>query len=237
MAKGMQKIKLIGIMATVCAMSISANAAQPGLYLGGQMGWGNVTDSGLSSGEMSATIGNALGHGNFTLSSFHGQHSESGFAWRVFGGYQIGYNWALEIGWSEFPRLPVDAYANGFDNFAGQPYFAQTSGTMKVSAFDFVGKYIYPFACHMNVYGKLGLAYVDGHFNYSVTVQEPALEATAPDDTITDRVYPTAGIGVSYDFRPDISMDLSYSRIQKVGDSEQLGSMNLVLLAMALHFG
>ncbi|VVC76560.1 hypothetical protein AQUSIP_18760 [Aquicella siphonis] len=226
------------IMSGALLMSgTQSHAAQPGLYLGGQLGWGNVTESGVSRGDMGQMINEALGYGNFTVTNFKGTTDETGFAWRVFGGYQIGYHWAAEIGWTLFPRLPIDAYASGDDHTTGLPYQAGTSGTFKTSAFDLVGKYIYPLPCCFNLYGKLGLAYLTGRSNMSVNVSETGLVATADDSDITNRLYPTGGIGLGYDFRPDISMDLSYTRIQRVGNSHQLGSMDLVLLAMALHFG
>jgi len=89
-------------------------AAQPGLYLGGQAGWGYVHDSGISSGDMDHMIGEALDHFNFTTSSFNGTNSDGGFAWRVFGGYQIGYHWAVEAGWSQFENLSVRCISSGY---------------------------------------------------------------------------------------------------------------------------
>lgn len=234
-----------GLLSLSVASLISGSvfAAQPGLYVGGQMGYGYVHDSGISDGEMSALVGEALGYGNFTTTTFNGQFSENGFAWRVYGGYQIGFNWAMEIGWSHFPRVPVDASQTGLDLNTGLPYVATTSGTFQTNAFDGVGKYIFyiPRMCQLSIYGKLGLAYVVGRSNESVSVSEDSpvngVLVTADDQSITDRVYPTFGFGVNYDFRPDISMDLSYTRIQKVGTSDQLGSIDTVLLGMSLHFG
>jgi len=218
-------------------VGMSAYAAQPGFYVGGQMGWGNVTQTGISSGEMGQLISGALNDSNYTTTTFRGASNGNGFAWRVFGGYQVGYHFAAEMGWTVFPHLPIDARATGIDLDTGQPFVAGTKGTFKTSAFDLVGKYIFPLPCQFNVYGKLGLAFVVGNYNESVTLSEPGLTSTADDDGTTNRLYPTAGIGLGYDFRPDISADLSYSRIQKVGNSEQLGSINVVLLALILHFG
>jgi hypothetical protein len=215
-------------------------AAQPGLYLGGQVGWGTVHNSGISEGDMGHMIDEALGNGAFTITSFNGTTSDSGFAWRVFGGYQIGYNWALEVGWAQFPDLPIKANATGIDNVAGLPFVVNTSsGIFKTTAFDLVGKYIYPFPCfcRMNVYGKLGVAYVNGRTTPVMAVTEDGVIEAGEDVIISDRVFPTASIGLSFDFRPDISADLSYTRIQKVGESGQLGSIDTLLLAMALHFG
>jgi len=215
-------------------------AARPGLYLGGQAGWGNVHDSGISEGDMGHMIGEALGEFNFTINSFNGTTSDSGFAWRVYGGYQIGYNWAVEAGWAQYSNLSIDATAAGIDNATGVPYTVGTSsGIFKTTAFDVVGKYMYaiPYFCPLHIFGTLGLAFVTGHTEPVMAVTEAGIVSGGEDVITATKVYPTFGIGLSYDLRNDISADLFYSRIQKVGDSDHLGSIDMVTLGMALHFG
>lgn len=236
----MRLSRLLSLSLVSLLLSSAIHAARPGYYLGGQLGWGHIQGTGVSDGDMGYMITQALGYSNYTVTSFNGTTSDSGVAWRVFGGYQIGYQWAMEIGWSMYPKLPVDATATGRDLATSQAFsVTTTTGTFKTAAFDFVGKYMYrlPFCCRMNVYGKLGAAYVIGRTTPTVTVSEPGLSAAGEDVIIANRVFPTGSIGLAYDLRNDISMDLSYTRIQKVGHSEQLGSMDAVLLAMSLHFG
>lgn len=218
-------------------LSLAANAAQPGYYLGGALGWGHVSNSGISKSDMSDLIESALGYPNFTFNSFDGDSSGSGFAWRVYGGYQFGYYWAGEMGWSIYPRLSVKATASGDDLITALPYGAGTEGTFKTGVFDAVVKGIYPLPCNFTIYGKLGLAFVTGWANESVTVTETNLSATAENNDTYTRLFPTAGVGVTYDFRPDMSLDLAYSRVQEVGESEQLGSLDMVSLGLVLHFG
>jgi len=226
-------------LAGIAALLINtlSYAAQPGYYLGGQMGWGNVNQSGLSEGDMGGVMINAFGYSNFSMNNFSGTSSETGFAWRVFGGYQIGYNWAMEIGWSILPKLPVDAHVTGTDFVTGLDYEAHTTGTLKTGIFDAVGKYIYYLPCQFNIYGKLGLAYVTGWTNEDLFINELGFTVTGGGDQTLGRVYPTFGVGLGYDFRPDISMDVSYTRVQKIGNSEQLGSSDMLLAALVLHFG
>lgn len=229
---GMAVLSLISFI--ICANSY---AAQPGLYLGAQLGWANVSQTGISSADMGNMIGNAIGNGNFTVTSFNGTTSGNGLGWRVFGGYQLGYNWAAEIGWAVYPNLPIPATATGIDHNTGLPFTVSTSGTYKTAAFDLVGKYIVPLRCNFNVFGKLGLAFVVGRSNEGAEISEVDFSESANDNDTVNRLFPTFGIGVGYDFRPDISADLSYNRIQKVGNSDQLGSIDFISLGMALHFG
>lgn len=219
-------------------VGMSAYAAQPGMYLGGQIGWGNVSDTGISSGNMNQAIGLALGYGNYSSSTFNSKVSETGLAWRVFAGYQVGYNWAAELGWSLFPRLPINAVATGFDRVTDLPFTAKGFGTYKPSAFDGVAKFIYPIPCHFNLSAKLGLAYLHGWASQTVTVLENAIPiGDATDVSTTNRLFPTGSIGVGYDFRPDITTDLTYTRIQQVGSSSEIGSIDTVLLSLEFHFG
>lgn len=77
-----------------------------------------------------------------------------------------------------------------------------------------------------------------GWSNESAAISEPGGFTAAGEESDTNTsVFPTFGIGVSYDFRPDISADLSYNRVQKVGNSDQLGSLDFVALGLGFYFG
>ncbi len=223
-------------------------AAYPGLYLGGQAGWGNVSDTGISQQDMGDLITTSIDTGNFTIQSFNGTNNGNGLAGRVFIGYQYGCLAAAEFGWTKFNSLPVKANATLFDHKANLPGSASASGTMHISAFDFVGKGIVPLPYNFNVYGKLGLAYLQAWSNASAAVTERLVVAPPPGsattnsstgnigDDITSRFFPTFGVGLAYDVRPDIEFDLSYNRIQKIGSSPELGSTDFISLGIALHF-
>jgi hypothetical protein len=220
-------------------VAMNTYAALPGLYLGGQVGWGNVTDSGISRQEMGDLIESAIGNDNYTIHTFNGTTSGTGLAGRVYIGYQIGCFFAAELGWTKFNSLPIAATARAVDENNGAPIFVSTSGTLKVSAFDFVGKGIVPLPYHFNVYGKLGIGYVEGRSNSSVFFNDNGVFKTSTSESggdITRRFFPTFGLGVAYDFRPDIEVDLSWNRIQKIGNSQELGSTDFFSLGLAFHF-
>lgn len=232
---GLISLGLISLITTT-----GLQAAQPGLYLGGQLGWGQVHDVGISNGDMGIMVSNAFNYSNFSLHSFNGLNTGSGFAWRAFGGYQIGFNWAMEIGWAQFNNVAVDAYTTGFDNATNQPFTVGTSsGIFKTTVFDAVGKYMYYFPCfpQASVFGKLGVAFLTGRTDPVMSVSENGSTYLGEDLIIANRFFPTASIGLGYDFRKDISADFSYTRIQKLGYSEHLGSIDEVFLGFALHFG
>jgi len=217
--------------------TMNAHAALPGIYLGAQGGWGNVSDTGISRQFMGELVSEALDEGDFTFTSFKGNTSSNGAAGRLYVGYQFGCMSALEFGWMRFNSVPVKATATLFDRGSGFPGTVDSSGTIKMNAFDLVGKGILPLRYNINVYGKLGLAYLEGRTNASAAVTENGVVSGADNNSdITSRVFPTFGLGIAYDFRPDIEMDVSWNRIQKVGHSEALGSTDLISIGLALHF-
>ncbi len=225
------------ILSFSALITLNANAALPGIYLGGQAGWGYVNDSGISQQDMGDLITSALNYSNFTINTISGTTSGGGLAGRVFGGYQFGCNLAVEFGWTKFNSLPVKATASGNDLQTGDNFVASTSGTLKVDAFDLVAKGIMPLRYGFNVYGKLGMAYLESKSNASAVVTEPSLtNASASNMDNTNRFFPTFGIGIALDVRPDIEWDLSYNRIQKIGHSEELGSTDFISLGLLFHF-
>lgn len=232
-----------GLISFALAISLTtacAFAARPGFYVGGQAGWGDVHDAGISIGDMGYMVGQALGDYNFTIHTFNGTTSGTGFAWRAFGGYQIGYNWAMEIGWAQFNNLPVEATATGTDLGSGLPFSVGTdSGIFKTTVFDLVGKYMYyiPCFCPLSIFGKLGLAYVTGHTVPVMSVTEAGVETLGEDVITATKVFPEVSIGLGYDFRNDITADFTYTHIQKVGNTDHLGNIDELMLGMALHFG
>jgi len=233
-----KRFSTITILCCSALVAINSYAAWPGIYLGGQVGWGNVNETGISRQDMGDLINSAISSDNFTFRSFNGTTNGNGLAGRVFTGYQFGCFGALEFGWTKFNNLPVNATANVLDHNTSSTALASSSGTIKVDAFDLVGKAIIPLRYHFNAYGKLGLAYLEGRSNASVTVRENGNKSASDNanSDITGRFFPTFGLGIAYDFRPDIEMDLSWSRIQKMGDSQEIGSADFISLGLAFHF-
>lgn len=233
------RLALSGFLALI---TFPAQAAIPGLYIGTQIGMGNVSNSGISEQFMSDLIADAFGDTNFSITTFdHATTSGYGFAGRVFMGYQIGYFWGIEGGWRKFSSLPVNATAVGPDFFgAPNEFSASTTGRLSVTAFDLIAKGIIPLPYCFNLYGTLGLAYLQGYSHVTMTgfetIPGPGATFTSTDNNVTSRFYPTFGIGLGYDLKKGIEADLSYSRIQKVGNSTTLGSTDFAGLGLIFHF-
>jgi OOP family OmpA-OmpF porin len=180
---------------SMIGFSSAANAALPGYYVGGQLGWANThLDDNIPSG---ITV------------------DDTGLAGRLFTGYQFNQNFAAELGYTHFSKS--DVKVTGFGKI----------GDIKEYAVDLVAKGIMPLNNGISLYGKLGPAWLKGDASNS-------LDGTSSDES---KVYPTFGVGVSYDLTPNVPVDLSWNRIQRVGGSDNIPSTDLFSLGIAYNFG
>jgi len=241
--KIMMGVAALGVSAVVVT---NANASQPGFYLGGLLGWGKVHEENISRGDMNAVTSSAIKSNNFTTNSFKNSGVDSGAAGRLFAGYQFNENWAAEMGWSKFRNMTTNASLSGIDKVSGLPYQSTASGTLKTDAFDLVAKGIYPITNNINVYGKLGVAYLMQRANASVHVSETAKRGSVPVNALSKsgsgsnnehKIYPTFGVGATYEFTQNVAADLSWNRIQKTGGSKSMASTDLVGVGLIYSIG
>jgi OmpA-OmpF porin, OOP family len=179
---------------SMVGFSSAANAALPGYYIGGQLGWGDTH------------ISNYSDTSGYTF-------DQTGVAGRVFGGYQVNQNFATELGYTHFSNTDVKAKSSGVKQ-----------GDIEAYAVDLTAKGILPLNDVTNIYGKLGPAWIKetGASGFSGS---------------KDKVYPTFGVGVSYDITPNVPVDLSWNRIQRIGGSDNIPSTDLFSVGIAYNFG
>lgn len=195
-----KKIALGVVALGLSAAAISANAATSGVYVGGQLGYGNVHQADHVSGV-----------------------KDNHLAGRVFAGYQFNQNLAAELGWSHFSE--VTAKDHGY--YADYDYSAR----LNTNVVDAAAKGIVPVADNVSLYGKLGAAYV----MESVHAHYGPFSASASEK----KLLPEAGVGVSYAFTDNVSADVSYTRIQKVGDKNKsdINSIDFAGVGVSYTFG
>lgn len=233
----LKKISLTAVACTVFATG-QTMAAIPGAYFGVQLGWGQVHNAGISQSDANQLLNDTLGVGNYVVNSFSSDATANGVAGRVFAGYQVTCNWALELGWAKFTNAPVHANltATQITPFT-TPSTVIAPGSIATDAFDLNVKGIIPLPYHFNVYGKLGYAYLEARSQETLTTNALGVINSSQYKDIKHRYYPEFGVGAAYDLRPDFTMDLSYTRIQKTGGDTQLGSTDMVALGVIWDFG
>ena len=86
-----------------------------------------------------------------------------------------------------------------------------------------------PLQYGFSVKGKLGAAYLNE--SGAVSLNGPTLVKHTEG-----KIYPTFGAGVGYEINKSLTTDVSWVRIQKVGNNAYLKSTDLVGLGLSYHF-
>ncbi len=214
-------VSALGVMA--------ANAAAPGVYVTGQLGYANTH---MNDKTNIAAIARAAKIPFAPEAADATNLSNNGLAGRLAIGYQFNQNFAVEMGYLQLNKKKV----NGI--LGEKPDIAPASVSLKQNAIDLVGKAILPVASNLNVYGKLGVAYltttVDGKSTLDGNSVKFDLNGVAGIDK--HKWAPEAALGVSYDITPNVSVDTSWTRIQTVG-SNRPGNIDFVAVGVGYNFG
>lgn len=171
-----------------------------------------------------AYVGGQIGLANTNYN--HTTMDNSGLAGRIFGGYQFNQYFATELGYTQFSHADYKTV-----HFLGNTL----KGHIAENAVDLVGKGILPLQDGFSLYGKAGAAYLTGE--QVLTARGPdVLNGYAKHDVTEHRILPTFGVGVSYDITPNVPVDISWTRIQKVGNTD-LQSTDFFGVGVSYHFG
>lgn len=183
-----------------------------------------VGGSAIAAALPGAYVGADVGYGDVHQSvSGVDSSKDTGLAGRVFTGWQFNQYLATELGWSKF----TNATAKVADPFLS------ANATVKTDAVDVVAKGILPVADSVNLYAKAGAAYVLSRADGSAS----AFGFTNKFDMKENKWFPTFGAGATYDFTPNVAADLSYSRIQKTGNTDLFNSTDLYTVGLIYSFG
>lgn len=125
--------------------------------------------------------------------------SNNGFAARFYWGYQFVDYLAIEVGYGYYSPETYNI-PNG------------NSPEVRIQALDFVGRGILPLWWDFNVYGKAGAALV---FYSKGGLLAPSATEGHNDGISGMTMRPEVGVGVSYSFTHNWSIDISATRIMK----------------------
>lgn len=174
--------------------TMAANAAVPGFYVTGQVGY---ADTHIKSHLPS-------GAGPFL--------DNDGLAGRVGLGYKITPNAALEVGYLKLSDVKYPSEKNNA-TFSNKQY-----------AIDLAAKAMLPITHNVDMYGKVGIAYLTTQLN-------------APNEDIAKRTFaPEVAVGMSYDITPHVTVDTSLTHIQTLG-SRRPGNIDFLAVGVGYNFG
>lgn len=221
-------ISVLGVMA--------ANAAAPGVYVTGQLGYANT--------HMDHKT-NITDIDNSTPFHFHPNNendtnlSNNGLAGRIALGYQFNPTFALEVGYLRLGQTKID----GLIAHDSDPYNHDAARLkLQQNAVDFLAKGIVPICDKFNLYGKAGLAYINTAIQGKVKSDNPVVNPDISFDLngVTNiarhKLAPEVALGVSYDITPNVSVDTSWTHIQAVGKNRP-GNIDFVAVGLGYNFG
>lgn len=226
-----KKVLTTTVLGVSALTVMAANAAAPGVYVTGQLGYANThmgNKTNITDINKNTPAGFVFEANDAKISNL----SNNGLAGRIAIGYQFNQNFAVETG---YLRL-------GSKKIEGSLLQDHRKDTLQLqqNAIDFVGKGILPIAANVNVYGKLGVAYLTTDLEGKVTGDdsEPDLKAelNKAANVTKHKFAPEVALGVSYDITPNVSVDTSWTHIQPLGKNKP-GNIDFVAVGLGYNFG
>lgn len=160
---------------------------------------------------VSGQVGYADTHMKSQLSSYGVVLNNDGLAGRLAIGYKITPNAALELGYLQLSETKLK-----HSDFYNQQH-----------AIDVAAKGILPITNNVNIYGKVGVAYLTTQLDTN----------TKRNDKISKRTFsPEVAVGMGYDITPNVTVDTSLTHIQTLG-SNRPGNIDFLAVGVGYNFG
>jgi OmpA-OmpF porin, OOP family len=215
-----KKVLMTAIVSASALSVMAANAAVPGIYMTGQLGYANTHMGNKTNVDYVDQFGFQTKANNL---------SNNGLAGRLALGYQFTPNFAVEMGYLQLRKDKADGI------LYGEPPATLSLGQ---HAIDLAGKASLPVANNVNVYGKLGVAYLTTNVQLDTTLKN--VPTTYDINNVLGiakhRLAPETAIGVSYNVTPSFSVDTSWTHIQPVGHNRP-GNIDFAAVGFGYTFG
>lgn len=218
----MKKLAMIGV-AILCMSALSAQAANPGTYLG----------AGLGYGKQDTPNGSFL---NKHFPDFKNTNDTGVLGGRLFAGYNFNEYFGLEAGFTHYASSTTKASYN-----QSKLVTVKRALDYRMNTLDLVGKAYLPVGQGVNLYGLGGIARVGSEMSLSGSDAIPTANSLNKSSTL-HRIRPIYGAGISYDIpQTNLTTNLEYSHIQGSGNlktsSSAIPGANLVSLNLSYNFG
>lgn len=216
------KFKKTSVMLGVAALSaLAAPLAMAQNYSGWYLG-GNVGRTGASIDDDRITRGLA-GQGLVTT-SIEDRDTDRGY--KVFGGYQLNRNFAVEAGYFDLGKFGYTATTVPIGSLTGDI-------RVKGVNLDLVG--IWPITDRFSALGRVGVtsARTKGHFSSTGWANVPYANAH-PNERATNVKF---GAGLMYDFTPSLGMRVEAERYRINDSVGNKGHVDMVSVGLVYRFG
>lgn len=217
----------------VAALIPTAQAAQPGFYIGGFYGQSDKDSDIQDYRGYAATRIYPSSVVQFTVESLTDSLDTKDSTFGFLGGYRFNTHFAVEGGYIDLGSVAYRAQARG--NIAGIPanstlnFDSETAG-LTVSALG-----IWPLSYRWEVYGRAGALFSSNTF--SIYYIDDAEQQARRDRFSDNNVDFFAGIGTSFNFLEIYDVRLEYQRIMDAGDKNtDEADANVISIGVAVVF-
>ena len=174
---------------------------------------------------VSGQAGYADTHMKSRLSSPNGINlANDGLSGRIPLGYKITPNFGLEVGYLQLPE--------------GKSNFPQDTQYNKQHAIDVAAKGMLPITQNVNIYGKLGVAYLTTELKKDTTDKGIPIstDLNQAEGIAKHKWAPEVAIGMGYDITPNVTVDTSLTHIQPMGNNRP-GNIDFLAVGVSYNFG
>jgi hypothetical protein len=186
-----RKLSVVLIALSTIGLSSAAYAdsdCSSGFYIGGQLGYGNVDYGNVVTDTFTEDFGDTPQALGLTVTK---NVKESGFAGRVYGGYQINQYFGAEAGYTRFTNNTYKATAT--DSSGAMAAILDTS--VKTQQID--------------ILGKIGTPFGNSGFRADLKAG-PVYVKSSGGSSSENNWDPAAGASFAYNFTQSFAMDVSY---------------------------
>ncbi len=184
---------------------------------------------GISIGQSQANIDDAriaagLRSEGFVTSSITEDSTDTGV--KVFGGYQVNRNFAIEGGYFNLGKF-------GYAATTAAPNAGTLNGTIKLQGLNLDAVGILPMSGGFSVFGRVGLAYAEARDTFTGT---GAVVVVNRNPRKSETNY-KAGLGLQYDFSPVLGLRVEAERYRINDAIGNKGDVDLLSVGLVYRFG
>lgn len=201
-------------LAAVCSTAVIAQEA-PGFYIGGNVG---ATRADFNNDAITRSL---AGQG-FTVRSTAEDNSGTGY--KLFGGYQLTPNFAVEGGYFDLGRYSYSATTTPAGTFS-------SNNRVRGLNLDLVG--MAPLSDRFSVFGRVGAAYAQNRANFAST-------GFVPVNTSNPRRNDThlkIGVGLQYAITEALAVRAELERYRISDPIRNRGHIDMASLGLVYRFG
>lgn len=213
--KAAKTVGALGLVGCAVMSSPFAIADDTFWYIGGNIGQSraNIDDARITAQLQGAGL---------ATSSISDDHTDT--AYKLFGGYQLNKNFALEGGYFKLGQFGYTATTIP----AGTK-----SGNIKLQGLNVDAVGMLPLADKFSVFGRLGLQYAEAKDNFSSTGAVPVPANPNPGKNAANY---KAGMGLQYDFTESLGMRAEAERYRIDDAVGSKGDINMYSLGLIYRF-